>query len=109
MAASDAGYFVFSTLSSCIRKGGNLHVVETKKEAKNFHKNFHDVIGRGVGVEMKRHTTYFHQQIELRVAPKKVVEKPWTSPNTGCFLSRSLLLGAKKTNKKKLKPFFPNI
>ena len=57
MAASDAGYFVFSTLSSCIRKGGNLHVVETKKEAKNFHKNFHDVIGRGVGVEMKRHTT----------------------------------------------------
>ena len=43
--------------------------------------------GGGVGVEIKRHITYFREQIELRVAPKKEVEKPWVGPNTGCFSS----------------------
>ena len=44
------GYFwyrLFSTLSSCIWNGVNLHVVETKWKAKNFHKNFHDVLEKG--------------------------------------------------------------
>ena len=40
---------------------------------------------KGVGVEIKCHITYFREQIELRVAPKKEVEKPWVDPNTGCF------------------------
>ena len=37
-------YRLFSTLSSCIWNGVNLHVVETKWEAINFHKNLHDVL-----------------------------------------------------------------
>ena len=45
-------------------------------EVKNFHKNFHDVLERGVGVEIKCHITFFHEQIKLRVAPKTEVEKP---------------------------------
>ena len=40
---------------------------------------------KGVAVEIKRHITYFREQIELRLAPKKEVEKPWVGPNTGCF------------------------
>ena len=31
---------------------------------------------KGVGVEIKCHITLFHEQIELRVAPKTEVEKP---------------------------------
>ena len=42
---------------------------------------------KGVGVEIKCHITHFREQIELRVAPKKEVEKQWLGPNTGCFSS----------------------
>ena len=69
-------YTLVRTLSSCIWKGVNLHVVETKWEAKNF-KNFKKFSWRswnGVGVEIKFHITYFHEQIKLWVAPKKEVE-----------------------------------
>ena len=48
---------LLSTLSSCIWNRVNLHVVETEWEAKNFHKNFYDVLEKGV--EIKRHITYF--------------------------------------------------
>ena len=48
-------YRLFSTLSSCIWKEVNLHVVETKWETKKFHKNFHKVLERGIRVEIKRH------------------------------------------------------
>ena len=48
-------YRLFNILSSCIWKGVNLHVVETKWETKNFHKNFHNVLERRVEVEIKRH------------------------------------------------------
>ena len=63
-------YKLYSTLSSCIWKGVSFHVVETKLEAKNFHKIFYDVLERGFGVE---HMSWaiFYEQIELRVAPKK--------------------------------------
>ena len=48
------------------------------------HKNFLDVLearregggGIGGGVEIKCHITFFHEQIKLRVATKKEVEKP---------------------------------
>ena len=46
-------------------------------EAKKFHKNFHDMLERRLGVEIKCHITFFHEQIELRVVPKKEVKKPW--------------------------------
>ena len=36
------------------------------------------------GIEIERHITYFREQIELRVVPKKEVQKPWVGPNTGC-------------------------
>ena len=45
-------------------------------EAKNFHKKFHDVLERVVEAEIKCHITFFCEQIELRVTPKKEVEKP---------------------------------
>ena len=45
-------------------------------EAKNFHKKFHDVLERVVEPEIKCHITFFCEQIELRVTPKKEVEKP---------------------------------
>ena len=80
--------------------------METKWEAKNFHKNFHDVLERGVEVEIKRHTTYFREQIELWVGPKKEVENPWTSPNKVYFSSRWPPLGARKSAPKKLKNNF---
>ena len=48
-------YRVFSTLSSFIWKEVNFYVRETKWEAKKFHKKFHDLLERGVGVEIKRH------------------------------------------------------
>ena len=38
------------------------------------------------GIEIKRHITYFREQIELRVVPKKEVQKPWVGPNTGFVL-----------------------
>ena len=31
------------------------------------------------GIEIKRHITYFREQIELRVVPKKEVQKPWVA------------------------------
>ena len=80
--------------------------METKWEAKNFHKNFHEVLERGVEVEIKRHTTYFREQIELWVGPKKEVENPWTSPNKVYFSSRWPPLGARKSAPKKLKNNF---
>ena len=43
---------------------------------------------KGGSVEIKRHIIYFHEQIELPVAPKKEAEKPWASANTGCFSTR---------------------
>ena len=84
--------------------------METKWEAKNSHKNFNDVFERGIGVELKRHITYFRDQIKLRVGPKKEVEKPWANPNTGCFSSRWPLLRAMKSVPKKLtNNFFKHI
>ena len=32
-------------------------------EAKNFHGNFHDMLERVVGVEIKCHITFFREQI----------------------------------------------
>ena len=46
-------------------------------EAQKFHKNFHNVLERGVEVEIKCHITLFREQIKFRVVPKKEVEKPW--------------------------------
>ena len=81
-------YRLISTLSICIWNGVNLHAVETKWEAKYFHKNFYDDFEKGgIGVEIKCHITWFREQIELGVAPKREVEKPWVGPNTGCFSS----------------------
>ena len=96
-------------LSSCIWNGVNLHVMETNWGAKHFHKNFHDVLekGGGVGVEIKRHIIYFREQIELRVAPKKEVEKPWVGPNTGCFSSWWPLGREEIVTQKIRKRFFP--
>ena len=96
------------TLSSCITPTPlvNLHVVETKWEAKHFHKSFHDILEKGGRVEIKRHITYFREQIELRLAPKKEVEKPWVGPNTGCFSIWWPLLGTRKLAPKKLKNNF---
>ena len=37
-------------------------------EAKNFHGNFHDMLERVVGVEMKCHITFFREQIRLQVS-----------------------------------------
>ena len=73
-------YRVFSTLSSCIWKGPNVVGCMSWKlnEAKNFHKYFHDLLERGVGVEIKRHITQFF---------KKEVEKPLASPNIGQSLT----------------------
>ena len=65
--------------------------METKWEAK-----------KGVGIEIKRHITYFREQIELRVAPKKEVGKPGVGPNTSWWP----LLGATKLAPKKLKTTF---
>ena len=101
-------YRLFGTLPSWIWKGVNLHVVETKWEAKNFHKNFHNVLERGGCVEIKHHITYFREQIELRLAPKKEVEKLWATPNTCCFSSWRSLLGARNRCPKNEKSiFFP--
>ena len=36
-------------------------------------------------MEIKCDFTYFREQIKLRVASKKEVEKTWAGPNTGCF------------------------
>ena len=36
-------------------------------EAKNFHGNFHDMLERVVGVEIKCHITFFREQIRLQV------------------------------------------
>ena len=33
------------------------------------------MLERGVGVEIKRHITFFREQIKLRVVPQKEVEK----------------------------------
>ena len=96
-------YRLFSTLSSCIWKGANVVVSMSWKlnEAKNFHKYFHDLLERGVGVEIKRHITQFF---------KNEVEKSLASPNIGCFSSPWLHLGARISAPKKLKNnFFLNI
>ena len=71
-------------------------------------KVFMTFLKKGVGVEIKRHIAYFHEQIELRVASKKEVKKPWTwvGPNTGCFWSWGPLLGTRKLAPKKLKNNF---
>ena len=51
-------YRLISTLSICIWNGVNLHAVETKWEAKYFHKNFYDDLEKGgIGVEIKCHIT----------------------------------------------------
>ena len=65
-------YRLFSILSSCIWKGANLDVVETKWQAKNFHKNFHDVLERRIGVEIKDHYIL-----------------PWANQVKSCLLRRS--------------------
>ena len=102
-------YRLVSPYSSCIWKGVNLHAVENKWEAKYLYKKFYDILEKGwVGIEIKCHITWFREQIELRVAPKREVEKPWVGPNAGCFSSCWPLLGARKLAPKKLKNnFFP--
>ena len=62
-------------LSSCITPTTlvKLNVVETKWEAKNFHKNFHDVLEKGGRGRNKTSYSYFREQIELPVAPRKEV------------------------------------
>ena len=63
------------------RKAKELHVMETEWEVKYCPKNFHDVLergndeGGGLGVETKRHMTFFREQIELRVVPKIYMKK----------------------------------
>ena len=75
---------------------------------KTFLKTFMTFLKKGVKVEIKRHITYFREQIELRVAPKKEVEKPRVGPNIGWFSSWWPLLGKRKLAPKK-KKFFSNI
>ena len=62
-------------LSSCITPTTlvKLNVVETKWETKNFHKNFHDVLEKGGRGRNKTSYSYFREQIELPVAPRKEV------------------------------------
>ena len=50
-----------------------LNVVETKWEAKNFHKNFHGVLEKGGRGRNNTSYCYFREQIELWVAPRKEV------------------------------------
>ena len=105
--ASDTGYWAhflvaFEMESICMSWKLN--------EAKIFIKVSWHSWKRTVGVEIKCHITYFREQIELWVAPKKEVEKPWVGPNTGYFSSWWPLLGARKLAHKKFKKqFFPNI
>ena len=49
---------------------------------------------------------YLREKINLRVATKKEVEKPWDGHNTGCFSSQWPILGARKLTPKNLKTFF---
>ena len=49
---------------------------------KIFIKTFMTFLKIGVRVEIKRHITYFREQVKLRAAPKKEVEKPRVGPNT---------------------------
>ena len=79
-------------------------------DSQKIKKIFMTFLKKGVGVEIKCHITYFREQIELWVASKKEVEKPWVGPNTGYFSSWWPLLGARKLAHKKFKKqFFPNI
>ena len=60
-------------------KGVNFQVAETKWEAENFHKYFHDILERGF--ETKHHMTFFGEQIKLWVAPyrnevRMIIRKP---------------------------------
>ena len=85
MAASDTGYLAhflvaFEMESICM-------LWKLNESQKIFIKIFMAFLKREVGVEIKFHITYLHEQIELRVATKKEVEKPWVGPNTGCFSS----------------------
>ena len=108
MAASDTGYLAhflvaFEMESICM-------LWKLNESQKIFIKIFMAFLKKEVGVEIKIHITYLHEQIELRVATKKEVEKPWVGPNTGCFSSWWPLSGARKLTPKKIKKqFFPNI
>ena len=85
MAASDTGYLAhfllaFEMESICI-------LWKLNERQKIFIKIFMAFLKKGIAVEIKCHITYLHKQIELRVAPKKEVEKPWVGPNKDCFSS----------------------
>ena len=85
MAACDTGYlahFLVAFKIESICMPGKLN-----ERQKTFLKTFMTFLKKGVKVEIKRHITYFREQIELRVAPKKEVEKPRVGPNIGCFSS----------------------
>ena len=50
---------------------GSICMLQKLNEAKNFHKNFHDVIERGVGVEIKCHIIFFVNKSNYEWSLKK--------------------------------------
>ena len=103
MNASDTGYLAHFLVA--FEKESICMLWKLNERQKFFIKIFMTFL-KGGSVEIKRHIIYFHEQIELPVAPKKEAEKPWASPNTGCFSTRWPLLGARKSSPKKLKNNF---
>ena len=103
MNASDTGYLAHFLVA--FEKESICMLWKLNERQKFFIKIFMTFL-KGGRVEIKRHIIYFHEQIELPVAPKKEAEKPWASPNTGCFSTRWPLLGARKSSPKKLKNNF---
>ena len=77
---------------------------------KNFTKIFTTFLENGVGVEIKRYITYFCEQMESRVAPKKEVKKPRVGPNNGLLFKLVSTFGRKKIGTQKFKKrFFSDI
>ena len=103
MAASDTGYLALFLVA--FGKESICMLWKLNERQKIFIKIFMTFLKEG-RVEIKCHIIYFHEQIELQVAPKKEAEKPRASPNTGCFSTPWLLLGARKLSPKKLKNNF---
>ena len=97
MAASDTGYLAH-------------FLVAFKMESIWVSWKLNERQKKGVGIEIKRHITYFREQIELRVAPKEEVEKPWVGPKTGCFFKLVTAFGQEEIGAQKIKKqFFSNI
>ena len=75
MVTSDTGYlahFLVAFKMESICKSSKLN-----ERQKNFINIFMTFLKKAGRVGIKRYITYFREQIELRVAPKKEVEKLW--------------------------------